>query len=269
LEDAGDANVSRVSSARVADRNQNAGGTVLTSVTNSVVMAEATPAPPLPWMSRRAAMVTSVSRSHRQTASRPPLVKAIFVATGRSSGAAFQMTMVYDGPISAELFDPGFVLEPVQNVTASQAEEELARITGRRVTVTIDAYCLQMQKPPPAAGMVYRLARNPVQQQNDHLAPIMAVSKALQADGRLHPDSDPAEYFHSIRQWALWTHEQGFKGEAAFAQAFIEHSKKNVTAAGRRWTPELEQAVRKLMPNRWRDISEVITLAGLGSGGGR
>ena len=283
--DPSDVNVPSVNSASAGDKNQDAGGSVLSYIDNSVVVAEGVRAPRLPgttglaasamaltrWTgtapssmnaSRRMALAPRRSPSTTQTiGSATPAVKAIFIATGRSSGAAFQMTMAYDGPEPLELLDPGFVLEPVQGVSASQAERELANVKGRRVTATIDAYCLQMRKPPPAAGMVYRLAKSPVQQRHPQLAPIMIASKTLKDAGQLRPDTDPIQYFHTIRQWALWSHEQGFKKEGDFADAFIEHSRKNVAAAGRQWTAELEQNVRRLLPNRWRDITQVLTLA--------
>ncbi len=259
--DPADVNVTKVNSAAAGDKNQDVGGSVLSSIENSVVMAQGLRAPRIPWATGLVARRSS-SRTWMQTTGRAaPEVKAIFVATGRSSGAAFQMTMVYDGPGPLALVDPGFVLEPVPSVSASQAEREIANVKGRRVTATIDAYCLQMRKPPPAAGMVYRLAKSPVQQRNPQLAPIMIASKALKETGQLHPDTDPIQYLHTIRQWALWSHEQGFKNERDFADAFIEHSRKNVAAAGRQWTSELEQSVRRLLPNRWRDITQVLTLA--------
>jgi hypothetical protein len=286
--DAADANVAKVNSAPVNDRNQNAGASVLQWVDNAPVIVERSRAPHFPW----AIGVRSVAQAFRaavggqpalkrpwsgispatavaQPSAAPPTVKAIFVATGRSSGAAFHMTLAYDGAEPLELVDPGFVLEAVQGATAAQAEREIANLKGRRVTATIDAYCLQMQKPPPAAGMVYRLARNPVQERNPHLAPIMIASKVLQDAQQLHPDTDPAQYFHTIRQWAFWAHEQQWKTEAEFADAFIEHSKKNVATAGRQWTRELEQNVRRRLPNRWRDISEVMKVAGFLSHDGR
>jgi hypothetical protein len=289
--DAADANVSKVNSASGTDRNQEAGGTVLQYIEHSVVLSDSSHAPRLRWAIGPAASVRALKASVRQgitraalphaafriphsgtgaqpTGSAAPEVKAIFVATGRSSGAAFQMAMAYDGPGPLELVDPGFVLEPVQGVSASQAEREIANVKGRRVTATIDGYCLQMRKPPPAAGMVYRLAKNSVQGRHPQLAPIMIATKVLKENGELHPDIDPVQYFHTIRQWALWAHEQGWKTEAEFADAFVEHSKKNVAAAGRQWTTELDQSVRRLLPNRWRDISEVLKLA-LPPAGGR
>jgi hypothetical protein len=286
--DAADANVAKVNSASGSDRNQDVGGTVLQYITHAVVMAEGRSTPRLPWStgetrvpSIRASLARAPSRGMTfgprmrtsgglQTInSEPSALQAIFVATGRSSGAAFQMTVAYDGSQPLELVDPGFVLEPVQGVSAAESERELRRVKGRRKTVTIDGYCLQMRKPPPAAGMVYRLAKNPIQERNAHLAPIMFATKALKETGELHADTDPVQYFHTIRQWALWAHEQRWKTEAEFADAFVEHSKKNVSAAGRQWTPELEQNLRRLMPNRWRDISAALKLAGIFTGEGQ
>lgn len=286
LSDAADANVSKVNSASGTDRNQDAGGSVIQWVEDSAVISESAPALRLPWAISHPLFAFGPSRINRpgsfaqfrwrdssgpgsQASTAPPTVKAIFVATGRSSGAAFQMTVAYDGPTPLEVVDPGFVLEPVQGVNAAEAERELSKLKGRRNSVTIDGYCLQMRKPPPAAGMVYRLAKNPIQERNAHLAPIMIASKVLKEAGQLHPDTDPIQYFHTIRQWALWAHEQGWKTEAEFADAFVEHSKKNVTAAGRQWTTELDQSVRRLLPNRWRDIGAVMKLALPAPSGGR
>jgi len=203
-------------------------------------------------------------RSEQRTespAASAPTVKAVFVALGRSSGPAFRMTFVHDRPEPISLVDPGFVLEPVRGITAAEAERGLGRIPGRRFTAAIDAYCLQFLEPPPAAGVVYRIAASQVQERHQYLARIMQASKLLQVQRALHPDSDPIEYFHSVRQWAVWAYERDFKDETAFRRAVVEHAKKNLAAARRPWTRELEAAIDRAVPNRWRDVAQILALA--------
>ncbi len=43
--------------------------------------------------------------------------------------------------------------------------------------------------------------------------------------------------------------EQGFN-ERTFADALLEHTKKNVVASGRRWTREIESTARSIIANR-------------------
>jgi hypothetical protein len=78
----------------------------------------------------------------------------------------------------------------------------------------------------------------------------------------LHPDSEPAAYSHSIRQWAVWTVEQGFD-ETAYADAFVRHTRKNIEAARQKWSREMEETLRRAVPSRWRDIQAVLGEAGL------
>ena len=74
------------------------------------------------------------------------------------------------------------------------------------------------------------------------------------------------QYRHALLQWAIWTEEQRFT-EATFTQAFIDHSKENIEAGGRRWTPGLEATMRKLASGRWRNIQRVFRLARLSMAG--
>ena len=96
-------------------------------------------------------------------------------------------------------------------------------------------------------------------------APVRAILRAgedLAAAGQLHPDSDPEPYYHSIRQWAIWTHERSYD-EAAFIEAFVAHTRNNVEAAGFEWTAEVEAQVRGWAPNRFQDLTNLLTAAGL------
>jgi hypothetical protein len=62
-------------------------------------------------------------------------------------------------------------------------------------------------------------------------------------------------------QWSIWTAAEGFD-RAGYEEAFVEHTRKNVEAAGQTWTPEIERQVRALVPGRWEDIQVVLSEAG-------
>jgi hypothetical protein len=49
-----------------------------------------------------------------------------------------------------------------------------------------------------------------------------------------------------------------WSAKRSFGEALLEHTKKNVTAAGRRWDTQLEAAARSIIPNRWRDAQQVL-----------
>ena len=66
-----------------------------------------------------------------------------------------------------------------------------------------------------------------------------------------------------MRQWAVWSAEQRLD-EQGFVRRFVEHSRKNVEGSGRSWNRSLEEAVRALAPNRWKDISAVLRSAETG-----
>jgi hypothetical protein len=55
----------------------------------------------------------------------------------------------------------------------------------------------------------------------------------------------------------LWTKKENWD-EQKFGEVFLEKTKENALTAKVQWTPELEQAVRALIPGRWRDISIVL-----------
>jgi hypothetical protein len=187
----------------------------------------------------------------------PSSAIAVFTSLGRSSGEAFRMDVVHDSPDPLRAIGDGFVLEPLARVTPQQVQRDLARLKGRRASATIDAYCLEFTKTPPALDTIYRLVPPDAAKKHASLPAIMAASKRLLSNGRLHPDSASEEYFHAIRQWALWSDEQGWRTEEAFGNAFVSHAKKNLAAAGRPWTGQIEAAIRKIVPGRWRDIEAV------------
>jgi hypothetical protein len=192
-----------------------------------------------------------------------PGVKLFFVDTGQSSGASIRMTIVNEGSKPVTVVGGAFVLEPVQGISERDVTREIARLKGRKsVTVTIDAYCLNMRKPPPDAGTVMRLVPKPAAAVLTPVQKIASAARVLYDAQQIQPDSDPLQYRHALLQWAIWTQEQQFT-EQTFTQAFIDHSRQNIEGAGRRWTPALDAALRKLAPGRWRDIRRVFRLARL------
>jgi hypothetical protein len=189
-------------------------------------------------------------------------IKVVLTSLGRSSGDAFQMTVLNEGREPVTLTGDAFVLEPVAGVSQAAVDRELASTRGvGRATTTLKAYCLEFLKQPPSVGMVFRLAPADVQRTFSHVSRVFAASKKLKELGKLRPGtddpSDPASYFDDIRQWAIWTQEQRFD-EKSYTRAFTEHSRKNVEAAGHKWTRELEKAFTGLASGRWQAVQMVL-----------
>lgn len=165
-------------------------------------------------------------------------------------------------PVSLE--GGSLVLEPVdlEEEVKARVLEKIHALAGESPwTRTLDAYCLERVRIVPDAGTVFRIASEDLQQRFAPLRSILDASRRLQESGLLNPDSDPEGYFHSIRQWAIWTLEEGFDADG-FTEAFLEHTKKNVSQTGADWTDEVESAVRSLVPNRWRDVVKVLEESG-------
>ena len=195
-------------------------------------------------------------------------IKIILTSLGRSSGDAFQMTVLNEGPAPVKLTGDAFVLEPVAGVTQATIDGDLASSRGAgRATVTLKAYCLEFLKQPPTVGTVFRLAPEGVQRRFRNFGRIFEATRKLQDAGKLRPGagdpSDPASYIDDIRQWAIWTQEQGFD-EKGYARAFTEHSRKNVEAAGHKWTRELDNAFTGLAGGRWHAVQAVLREAAVG-----
>jgi hypothetical protein len=108
---------------------------------------------------------------------------------------------------------------------------------------------------------VYRLADRAVQQSGTPVSAILDAGRLLQDLGGLHPDTDAEDYFHSIRQWAIWVHEEGLDRDA-FAAEFVEHVRRTFEAAGHDWTPDVERRLNEFIPNRWNDVVAILAVAG-------
>lgn len=217
--------------------------------------------PPQLWQERLGSIrFVAFNQGRAQDAPTRPNVRVYFTSTGRSSGPAMTMTVVNLSAAPVNIVGRAFALEPVR-ITEQELRRELQRYPAARVTTTtLDGYCMDIGKAPPTQGMVFRLADADRQTQMGSLADIGIAARRLTARGALRPDLDPIAYGHALLQWSVWAHRERFD-EAAYTRAFLEHGKKNIEGAGRKWTREIESGLRGLTPNRWRDIKQVLALA--------
>jgi hypothetical protein len=65
-----------------------------------------------------------------------------------------------------------------------------------------------------------------------------------------------------IQRAAAMFIEQRFD-ERSYGDAFVAHTRKNLEASGRQWSKPIEDAVRRFVPGRRRDIQQVLGEAGL------
>jgi hypothetical protein len=201
-----------------------------------------------------------LSRSQRfqtsPSAAQAPLGKVFFTSLGESAGEAFRMVLVNDGP-PIELSNEPFVLEPLARVSARDVDREMRKLTSaRRTTATVLGYCLEFTKQSPPPGMIFRIANEPAQRKFAAARPVVQASRTLHDAGTLTAGKTDA-YLNQARQWSIWTLEQRFD-ERGFRRAFVEHAKKNIAGAGRKWTRELEEAVTAQTPQRWADIQAIL-----------
>jgi hypothetical protein len=183
------------------------------------------------------------------------------VAQGGPTGEVFQVEMVH--PASGPVAIDGLVaLEPVAATAEdrNRFEQELERAGGTRETLTAAGYCLQMVALAPPAGTVFRVAPAEKQARYAPMRRALDAARRLRDAGQLHPDSDPAGYYHSIRQWAAWTVERGFDREG-FLDAFVERTEENFRDAGQPWSEDVAAAVRSYGEGRWTDIRAILDAA--------
>jgi hypothetical protein len=182
-------------------------------------------------------------------------------STGPLGAGAFRAVLVNGTGVPITLGKSVAVLEPVARLTAQDVERELKAVSHLpQKTVTLDGYCLERTKAAPKAGMVFRMARPGAKARYGPTARVLASARRLRDQKALTPDVDPDDYQHSIVQWAIWAQQERFD-EKAFAVAFAAYTKKNVLAAGAKWTREMDAAVAEIVPNRWRDISRIVEAA--------
>ncbi len=177
---------------------------------------------------------------------------------GGLGAGAIEMTI--GGPPPASLGGLALVAEPVELTEDAKRrlEADLRELSAAEpVTARIDAYCLEFLRRPPEPGTVFRLAGPELQARFAALGDVLDAGRRLRDAGLLNPDSDPDEYYHSVRQWALWTVREGLDVEA-FGDAFVEDVRSNFEEAGEPWTGEVESLLRELVPGRWSDIQRIV-----------
>jgi hypothetical protein len=180
------------------------------------------------------------------------------VAQGGATGEVFQVEIVQ--PASGPVAIDGLVaLEPVAATAEDRErfERELDQAGGSRRTLTAAGYCLQMDALAPPAGTVFRVAPAEKQARYAPMRRALDAARRLRDAGGLHPDSDPEGYYHSIRQWAVWTVEKGFDRDG-FLGAFVERTEENFRDAGQPWSEEVAAAVRSFGEGRWSDIQAIL-----------
>jgi hypothetical protein len=181
------------------------------------------------------------------------------VSNGKSTGEAFQLQLSDPtGQVKSVQIPEGTVLEAIkpgvtQPVTASGG--------ANLVKQPLNGYCLEFSKHPPAQGTMYRIADDATQEKYRPLRFLSDAGAQLKQKKAFHPDSDPAAYTDAILQYALWSKLEGWSQEQ-FTQHFVERTKENADALHVKWSSEMENALRTAAPGRWKDISEMIQVAG-------
>lgn len=218
----------------------------------------------------------------------PNLVEILVQSRGGSTGQVLDMLILnYGGPVAIRtgrlilepLVEPdaetririeqfraaawtGAPVPPAFTDRGTGSSGLPARPAGANVVpLVLEGFCLQLERAVPVAGTVYRIADRAVQQSGGPVGAILDAGSLLQELGGLHPDTDHEDYFHSIRQWAIWVHEEGMDREA-FEREFVEHVRRSFEAADHAWTPDIERRVNEFIPNRWNDVVAILEVAG-------
>jgi len=181
-----------------------------------------------------------------------------FETLGGSTGEVLKAHIV--NPTGEPLPLEGYAaLEPVAVPPSRQARiaEEIRRAPGEHLEAVANFYCLEFLKQAPPAGVVYRIAGAAKQERFAPMARALESARRLYESGGMAVEGDPGTYFHSIRQWAVWTLEQSFD-QARFVDAFTEHARKNFARMNQPWSEAIEAEVRRHGERRWLDVRKVI-----------
>ncbi len=201
--------------------------------------------------------------SNMQPAGLPKGVHVMLMDKGGSTGKTLVMSVLNLSGQPVRLAPKPFAVEPIQQQAQQQVLQAFNRLSkAAPVQLDMSAYCVEFLKAPPGANTLLRLAPPDVQQKYAAMSKILQSSYRVVKANALHPDSNPAAYTDSIKQWSLWTAEQNLN-ESRFTEAFIGLTKKNVEAAGQKWPQDADAAIRTAAPNRWRDIVTILRGAGV------
>lgn len=180
---------------------------------------------------------------------------------GSSTGEAFTAHILNNGDEPMDIDVKGLVVEPLKEEAQRVVQQQLQRIMPQNpVTAQLDAYCLEFLRLPPSAEQMFQLAPKALQDQFAPVRNVLDAAKQLNQLGLLPPDSDPTAYFHSITQWAVWAEEEDLEQDS-FTDAFVDHTRKQVEAAGNRWTDQFDNVLRGAAPARWQNITRILEAA--------
>jgi hypothetical protein len=200
-----------------------------------------------------------------QGVTRASRVHAYLTSLGTSTGEAFDMVIVNEGAAPVHIGGDGVVISPIKKGAEKSLRAAMQRASATRgpsvVTSRANAYCLEFKLKVPDQGMMFSVADREAQQKYAPAREILRASRRLQAANQLTPDSEPKDYFHSIKQWTVWVAEQRFT-QPQYRAAFIERTKKNMEAMGRKWEKAYENALSALVPHRWEEIVKILRAAG-------
>ncbi|TPW09652.1 MAG: hypothetical protein FD127_4072, partial [Acidimicrobiaceae bacterium] len=201
--------------------------------------------------------------SRGQAAGLPKGVHLLLVDAGGSTGKTLSLQILNLSGKAVRLKSLPFSVEPIKQQAQQRVQQAFNRLAkAAPVRLDLSAYCVELLKAPPRPGTILRLAPPAVQQKFAPMSKVLQSAYRVQHSGLLRPDSNPAAYTDSIKQWAVWSVEQKFN-QTRFTDAFVTHTKKNVESAGQQWTRQAEEVTRKVSPNRWQDIVKVLAGAGM------
>jgi hypothetical protein len=193
--------------------------------------------------------------------SRSP-IQTVLTSLGGSTGEALQIQVLNPAGGPIKLGGNGLVVEPIRREAQQKVQKVIAQFAAKNpITAKVNGYCLEFLRQPPGAGTMFRMASPELQKRFAPMRRVLQAAQRMEKLGLMKPDSDPTEYYHSIKQWALWAKTEKFDVRR-FGDAFVEHAKKNLKAAGRQWTGQIEDVIRGVVPHRWEQITQVLTMAG-------
>lgn len=193
-------------------------------------------------------------------AQQDPGIVSVLHSLGQSTGSAFQLTISSDAPVRFN--GAGIVVEPVELSDSDQADLDgrMSRLAARSpVTRILNGYCLEFVKGPPTLDQAFRIADAEIQELYAPAANVLKAGRQLIEGGFL--EEHPLEYVHSIKQWALWTAEEGSLSIDSFSKRFLAHAEDNFTVAGMAWNDQIEALVSETLETRWDHIGEILQLA--------
>ncbi|MGD8816049.1 MAG: hypothetical protein PVJ51_02630, partial [Acidobacteriota bacterium] len=187
----------------------------------------------------------------------------VVTSKGGSTGPVFDIRLLNMGKPARVEGDA--IFEPLSATEADAVRNALGDLMGS-VNSVFDSpgtgYCVEQDKTVPSAGELFRFANAAKSAEFSYAQKVLAGAREVEAAGLLNPDSDPGDYTHSTRQWAIWTAEKGFDKEG-FTDSFLEHTREVLAANGTQWSEQIEDAVRGLIDNRWNDVKQVLNAANI------